>query len=88
MTELNQRVSAITRRVVEQGETIRVTNRGRVVLRLIPEPSGEHSLDALIASGEATPPTGRHRRRSGRTPVRLSADLDELLEESRSDRGL
>lgn len=89
MTEFNQQVSAVARRVVEQGETVRVTNRGRVVLRLVPEPesSGE-ALEALVASGLATGPTSAHQPRVGRERVEISKDLDELLEETRSDASI
>ena len=89
MTEFNQQVSAVTRRVIESGETIKVTNRGRVVLRLVPEPSvSDDPLEALVAIGMATAPTMPHRRLSGRRPVRLSADLGQLLEETRADAAL
>ncbi len=88
MTEFNQRVSAIARRVIEQGETIRVTNRGRVVLRIVPEPPYEDSLAGLVDSGQAVAPSGPHRKRAGRAPVRLSRDLDALLDETRADAEL
>ncbi len=86
MTELNQKVSAVTRRVVELGETVQVTNRGRVVLRLVPEPQSTGSnLDTLIAAGVATPPTARHRPIGDRAPVPLSGDLDDILREVNAD---
>ncbi|MGB4779175.1 type II toxin-antitoxin system Phd/YefM family antitoxin [Microbacterium sp.] len=86
MTELNQRVSAVTREVIESGETVRVTNRGRVVLRLVPEPGPTGSpLEALIASGAAVPPTRPHRRRGGQPAVPLSDDLDAIIAEVSGD---
>ncbi len=84
MTELNQRISAITREIAETGEPVRVTNRGKVVLRLIPEPvDGASPIEALIAAGLATAPT-RERPRS-RPRVELSDDADSVLSEL--DRG-
>lgn len=86
MTEFNQQVSAVTRRVTELGETIRVTNRGRVVLRLIPEPQTTGSvLDALVTTGLAAAPSQQHRSIGQRQPVRLSRDLGEILDEVNAD---
>jgi antitoxin (DNA-binding transcriptional repressor) of toxin-antitoxin stability system len=86
MTELNQRVSAVTRQVIESGEAVQVTNRGRVVLRLVPEPpASDDPVDALVALGQAAAPTRPHRRLAGRRPVQLSAELDDLLDEARAD---
>ncbi len=86
MTEFNQRVSAVSRLVIESGETMKVTNRGRVVLRLVPEPpASDNPLDALVSVGQATAPTRPHRPLSGRPPVRLSDDIDALLDDVRAD---
>lgn len=86
MTEFNQRVSAVTREVVETGEPLRVTNRGRAVLRLVPEPViADDPLAALIAEGLASPPRRKHRPARDRAPIELSHDLDELLAEVDGD---
>ena len=89
MTEFNQRVSSVTREVIERGETIRVTNRGRAVLRLVPEPvrSGD-PLEELISAGVASAPRRRHRAIGRRSPVQLSRDLDELIAETRDDSSI
>ena len=53
--ELRQNLSVYLRRV-EQGETLEVTEHGRLVARLAPAPASETSnLDRLIAEGRATP---------------------------------
>lgn len=53
--ELRQNLSVYLRRV-EQGETLDVTEHGRLVARLAPAPAPETSnLDRLIAEGRATP---------------------------------
>ena len=54
--ELRQRASELLRRV-EQGETIEVTDRGRLVALLSPPPQGS-PLDRLRALGEIDPATG------------------------------
>lgn len=86
MTEFNQQVSAVARRVVEEGETVRVTNRGRVVLRIVPEPQARGDvLESLISAGLASKPEREHRPIGPREPVALSRDLDELLAEVNAD---
>ena len=53
--ELRQNLSVYLRRV-EGGETLEVTEHGRLVARLAPAPSPETTtLDRLIAEGRATP---------------------------------
>jgi prevent-host-death family protein len=48
--ELRQRASELLR-LVEQGETIEITDRGRPVARLTPVPSGT-PLEQMYAAGE------------------------------------
>ncbi|WP_336662659.1 type II toxin-antitoxin system Phd/YefM family antitoxin [Leucobacter sp. USHLN154] len=89
MTEFNQRVSSVARNAIERGETVRVTNRGRVVLRLVPEPvSSGDPIDELVAAGLASAPRRGHRPIGHRSPVRLSRDLDELIAEVSDDSAL
>jgi prevent-host-death family protein len=54
--ELRQRASALLR-LVEQGETIEVTDRGRPVALLTPLPKGS-ALERLQAAGDVDPATG------------------------------
>jgi prevent-host-death family protein len=54
--ELRQRASELLR-LVEQGETIEVTDRGRPVALLTPLPAGS-PLDRLRAAGEVDPAIG------------------------------
>ncbi|MCU1463275.1 MAG: hypothetical protein JWO37_3350 [Acidimicrobiales bacterium] len=54
--ELRQRASELLR-LVEQGETIEVTDRGRPVALLTPLPDGT-MLDRMRAAGEVEPATG------------------------------
>jgi antitoxin (DNA-binding transcriptional repressor) of toxin-antitoxin stability system len=91
MTELNQRISAVTREVIESGEPVQVTNRGRAVLRLVPEPTAvavtaQERLQQLIDAGLATPARQPHQPLPRKEPVRLSRSIEELLEEDRADR--
>jgi len=86
MTEFNQRVSLVAREVIESGEAIRVTNRGRAVLRLVPEPQGDRgALDTLISSGLATPAGRSHQMIGRREPIALSRSLDDVLTEVNAD---
>ena len=54
--ELRQRASELLR-LVENGETIEITDRGRPVALLTPLPQGS-PLERLRASGEVEPATG------------------------------
>ena len=53
--ELRQRASELLRRV-ERGETVEVTDRGRLVAVLTPPPEGS-ALDRLRALGDIEPAT-------------------------------
>jgi prevent-host-death family protein len=55
LRELNQNPSKAVARV-RAGETIVVTDRGRPVLRLVPEDERPGPLQRLINSGEVSPP--------------------------------
>jgi prevent-host-death family protein len=55
LRELNQNPSKAVARV-RAGETILVTDRGRPVLRLVPEDERPGALQRMIDSGEVTPP--------------------------------
>ena len=59
--ELRQRASELLR-LVEQGETVEITDRGRPVARLTPLPPGT-PLEQMRSAGEVVP---------------ASSDLDEL----------
>jgi prevent-host-death family protein len=86
MTELNQHISAITREVIERGEPVTVTKRGRPVLRLVPEVAAtDDPLAALVAAGKASPPMSMSVETVRRAPVALSRPLDEALAEERAD---
>jgi len=52
--ELNQNTAGVMERV-ERGETVEITNRGRVVGRIVPPGHGE--LDDLVAAGRVIPAT-------------------------------
>lgn len=54
--ELRQRASELLR-LVEQGETVEITDRGRPVALLSPLPQGT-PLEQLRAAGETAPATG------------------------------
>jgi prevent-host-death family protein len=82
--ELRQNLSVYLARV-QQGESLRVTEHGRVVALLVPLPAGTLMIDALVASGRAAAPEGdlTSLGRPGRSPRSLSRALDELRGEER-----
>ncbi|TWD81597.1 prevent-host-death family protein [Kribbella amoyensis] len=55
LRELNQNPSKAVARV-RAGETIVVTDRGRPVLRLVPERDQPETLRRMLDSGEVSPP--------------------------------
>ena len=82
--ELRQNLSVYLRRV-EQGETLEVTEHGRLVARLAPAPAPETSnLDRLIAEGRATPASRPIGALPG--PIELPPGTDGLSEALRRMR--
>jgi prevent-host-death family protein len=84
--ELRQNLSVYLRRV-EQGETLDVTEHGRLVARLAPAPAPEMAiLDRLIAEGRATPAS--HSIELLPMPIELSPGsptVSEVLRQMRED---
>jgi len=91
MKTLKNRLSEYVRRAA-QGETVLVTDRGRVVAELGPPGAGraEHPADAELAravrEGWLTPPALDARTPPPRRPVAPLSDLLEDLDRSRADR--
>ncbi|MGI9033384.1 MAG: type II toxin-antitoxin system Phd/YefM family antitoxin [Acidimicrobiales bacterium] len=80
--ELQQRASAALRRV-EGGESVGVTDRGRLVAVLVP-PSAAGGSAALVAAGRVQPAP-----RSAAAlppPVAAARQSGDVLDELRSDR--
>ncbi len=80
--ELQQHASAALRRV-ERGETIGVTDRGRLVAILAPA-SAATGAGALMAAGRVQP--ARRPPDDLPKPVPVDRGSDEVLDELRSDR--
>ena len=80
--ELQQHASAALRRVV-QGESIGVTDRGRLVAVLV-SPSAATGTAALLASGRVQPA----RRTTDQLPVQVPTGLSsaDVLDDLRADR--
>lgn len=80
---LNQETSKVLARV-KRGEQITITERGKVIGRIIPASAGP--LDALISAGRVQPATVYGPAPRPMIPMRQdSADAGELLERMRSD---
>jgi len=82
--ELRQNLSRYVARTV-RGESFDVTDRGRPVGRLVPPPTGEAWLDALVAAGRIHPA----QRRSATLPAptdRGSGSLEAALAAERGER--
>ena len=80
--ELQQRASAALRRV-ERGETLGVTDRGRLVAILAP-PSTTGGVGALIAAGRVQP--ARSTAKDLPEPAASQRRTIEVLDELRADR--
>jgi len=85
--ELRQNLSVYLRRV-EEGETLRVTDRGRQVAVLSPLPENMTALDRLIASGRARPAAGSLAELGPPPPAPRGLSITRALEEQRDDRAL
>jgi prevent-host-death family protein len=81
--ELRQNLSVYLERV-QNGESLRVTDRGRVVALLAPLPWGSTPLDALVAAGRATPAAG-NLSELGPPVGTPSQTLSELLKQMRDE---
>ncbi len=85
MRELRQNASKLLERV-KAGEIIRITDRGRPIARLTPEP--ENSWDELIASGQIRLPLSNEPLSALPPPPPLKPGektASEILEEMRRD---
>ena len=80
--ELQQHASAVVRRAAG-GEEIGVTDRGRLVARLVP--LAEDPLQALIAAGQARPATSRISDFGEPLPPKRGHSLSDILAEQRAD---
>ena len=82
--ELRQNLSVYLARIA-QGDSFRVTDRGREVALLVPLPAHASTVERLIASGRATRPT-RDLLSLGPPPaVRVRMSLSEALQYVRED---
>lgn len=84
--ELRQNLSVYLDRVKE-GETMRVTEHGRVVALLTPLPKPVDVLDRLVAEGKATAPTAslRNLKLPKAEPPGLPSS-EELIADMREER--
>jgi prevent-host-death family protein len=82
--ELRQNLSVYLRRV-EAGHTLEVTERGRPVALLVPNPGATTPLGRLVSSGRATMPTG-DLLDLGPPPKRRGRSLSSALAELREER--
>lgn len=56
MREVRAKLSEVLR-AVERGEVVRITSRGRTVAEIAPPRSADEHLEALIRTGQVTPPS-------------------------------
>ncbi len=80
--ELRQHASRYLERV-KAGETVEVTERGRLIALLVPPGPGTSARERLIAAGRLLPSAGPLLLPDR---VQASADSGDLLDELRADR--
>jgi prevent-host-death family protein len=80
--ELNQNTAGVLARV-KRGEEVDITERGKVIARLVP--AQRHPLADLIASGKLRPPKTRGAVPRPIGPVRTDHEAGELVRELRDD---
>lgn len=83
--ELRQHASAYIARV-KAGESVEVTERGRLVARLVPPQAADPTVERLVAEGRLLPASGPRRLPQ---PVAVQPDepgTGEVLDELRADR--
>ncbi|HVD53515.1 MAG TPA: type II toxin-antitoxin system prevent-host-death family antitoxin [Propionibacteriaceae bacterium] len=80
--ELRQHASRYLDRV-KSGETVEVTERGRLIALLVPPDPARDARERLIADGRLTPASGALRlpRR-----IKVARTSDEVLDDQREDR--
>lgn len=82
--ELRQNASEYIR-LVEAGECIEVTDRGRPVAMITPVKKDETTIERLIREGKLTPGKGRLLDVQPAPPLRDGPTLSEVLAEMRED---
>ena len=81
--ELNQDTASVLSRV-ERGATVEVTNRGRVIARIVPAEPNE--LSSLVARGRVVPATNTSPVTMPPGAVDPSVDTAEIVSEQREER--
>ncbi len=86
MRELNQNTSQVLARV-SGGETVEITDRGRLIARLVPVGDDRSMLARLVAAGRAVAPIGGGPvplpPKLGDENVNVAATLAAMREEER-----
>jgi prevent-host-death family protein len=82
---MRQNLSVYLRRTMA-GETFEVTTRGQPVAVLAPVDSGRTPLEALIASGRASPPEGDLLDLGPPPKCRRRESLSRALQQQRAER--
>lgn len=83
--ELRQNLSVYLDRVKE-GETLTVTEHGRVVAMLRPPSQSDAVIDRMVADGRIVAPTEPLHTRAAPRRVALTQPMSEILDEIRQDR--
>lgn len=83
--ELRQHASRYLRRV-KAGETVEVTERGRLVALLVPPQPATSARDRLVAAGQLIPATRSFHLPERTNPRPGQRDTGSVLHELREDR--
>lgn len=85
LRELNQRSGQIIAEVSQTGEAVVVTDRGRPVARIIPEPVANDVWERLVRDGDVVVASTVFRVPAGQKPE-SGRSSEEMLDELRRDR--
>lgn len=72
--------------LVELGQTVEITSRGRLIARIVPPDKDQTAYDELVAAGKLIPPRDPTARFPTLVPLPPGTDTGAILDELREER--